>query len=255
MDENLMSMDTLVDPFVMKVLICDEFNKESDSAFTYVQLKEYVNNAKVTITRDEIKKYLDKEFEKNCPDLRKRVMEANYSNPVFELFDRIDSEKYMFSEDTFEYFNTYVDIFRDKSLKLLSVVDLLTAIKNNSLGEQDISILSDLDIEVIDGNIMYKDVIRLVSPIVDNISDLKKYVDKANDVDSYLHIHMNRDLICLSGGNFEDLFPPRDLQINDIESDCSSRGMVTLTGKQIEMLHEKHDKNYRYVLSLLDDLK
>jgi len=108
MDENLMSMDTLVDPFVMKVLICDEFNKESDSAFTYVQLKEYVNNAKVTITRDEIKKYLDKEFEKNCPDLRKRVMEANYSNPVFELFDRIDSEKYMFSEDTFEYFNTYV---------------------------------------------------------------------------------------------------------------------------------------------------
>ena len=255
MDENLMSMGTLVDPFVLKVLICDEFNKDNDSVYTYEQLKEYVNNAKVTITRDEIKKFLDEEFDKKCPDLRYRVMKDNYANPILKFEDKLKAEKYIFSEDTFEYFNTYVDILRDKCLKLLGVVDLLIAIKNKKINNQDLSILSDLDIEVIDGNIMYKDLIRLIEPTVDNISDLNKYVDTANNVASYLHIRINRNLICLSGGNFEDLFPPRDLQINDIESDCSSRGMVTLTGKQIEKLHEKHDKNYRYVLSLLDDLK
>ena len=97
--------------------------------------------------------------------------------------------------------------------------------------------------------------IRLVKAITENIIDLKKYVDKSNDVTTYFQTRINKDLIYLSGGNYYDLFPSADLQVKNIELVSKTRGMVSLSDKQKQIMLEKHNKSYRYVLSFIDDLK
>ena len=35
MNDNIMEMDSLVDPAIIKIVICDEISKVMDSSFTY----------------------------------------------------------------------------------------------------------------------------------------------------------------------------------------------------------------------------
>ena len=171
MEENLMSIGTYVDPFVIKVLLCDSINNEVESILDYEQVKEYVKSLKINVTKEEVDAFLDKEFEKDCPEVRTRIKNDNYSH------------------------------------------------------------------------------------IIENICDLRKYVDSANNFNSYLHVNINKNLIYLSGENYDDLFPSRKLQVNDLLYDKSLRGYVPLTDKQKQDIIVKNRKNYEYVLKLTDDLK
>ena len=255
MEEKLMSMGTYVDPFVIKVLLCDSINNEVESIFDYEQVKEYVKSLKINVAKEEVDAFLDKEFEKDCPEVRTRIKNDDYSNIVEKITDKLKAREYM-GNDTYEYFTRYIDVLREKSLKLLNIVDILISIKNKNIDKDtDISILSELDIEVIDGNILYNDMIRIINPIVENICDLKKYVDSANDFNSYLHVNISKDLVYLSGENYDDLFPSRKLQVNDLLYDKSLRGYVPLTDKQKQDIIVKDRKNYEYVLKFTDDLK
>ena len=95
MEEKLMSIGTYVDPFVIKVLLCDSINNEIESILNYEQVKEYVKNAKVNLKKEDIAKFLDEELDRNFPDLRYRVKKDNYSNPVDRLMDKLKFRKYM----------------------------------------------------------------------------------------------------------------------------------------------------------------
>lgn len=211
---------------------------------------------KITITEEEITVFLDKIMDEKYPDLRMRVIEDNYSDPSVRFVDMLKASKYTFNGDTLEYFNIYVDILREKSLKLLNAIDILDGLKKGNLDkDSDVSILSELDIKIENECILYSDVLRLVNPIVENIFDLKKYVEMSNDVNTYLHFSVNKDRICLQGGNFYELFPSRKLQVTDIEFDGSIRGYVPLTENQKKKMYEQQEKNCRLVLAMLDDLK
>ena len=56
-----------IQPHVIGMMVFDELKLP--------RIEEFVNGANITITEDEIKKFLDKKFEEENPELKKRMMQ------------------------------------------------------------------------------------------------------------------------------------------------------------------------------------
>lgn len=195
-----------------------------------------------------LNKYLEREFEEekcfidemHVFDL-KETMEISHRISSLTCEER-EEEKYL------KYLKNYISILQNKCLLLFKIIDKIAKKDTNSIKDYIISLDIKLDKN---GNIYYKDIIRLIDPTLYNIKCLYQKLNdlkmrKINIKEKNSHRGMN------------NIYPDSSLQLNRL--DCSNRaGYIPLSAKQIVQIKEQNQKiatikQAGYIKDLLEKL-
>ena len=260
-----------IDPLVMTKIIVDKLHL----SMSYDNIIEYIKNAKIDVTENQIKQYLDERFEIENPELKQKLANQKYGNKNIlewtknEIEDKTESfvdelraSKYSFDSYTLEYFIKYIDILKEKSLRLFYLVDKIKEHKIDGWHfdcEQQVEWdeieeqLIDYDIKINeDGNIYYQDLIRLLTPLIQNVLDLKDMMEKANNLETYLYSSVSKHLLYRDGFTESEIYPKRSLQVKDILFD-NIRGYIPLSEEQREKLRKENLDNFSAWLHRIDE--
>ena len=199
-------------------------------------LKFYILNTNVTLTSEEIVNYLN-ELSK-----RHKILDRRFA---LEL-----DNKYSFEPFTLEYFTTYLDILKKKTIKLLNLID-------NIDNEEYKDNFKSLDITIYDDGIYYKDVIRLCKPIIYNVLKIREISDMANDKKTYITTKINKDTLFSAGWILREIYPLPSLQDKKGEA-LTDDGYIELSKRQKEEMMKLTRNNISYIIGMLenhDDVK
>lgn len=164
--------------------------------------------------------------------------------------------KYQYGSYALECFKKYIDILKEKSLSLFEIVNKIQNIalgKINDEGEINkiISLLSEYDIKILEnGNIYYQDLIRLLTPLVENVLELKEKVDSVNSLETYLSFKISKHSLYKDGFTEDDIYPKRALQVKAYEFD--TKWYIRLSHKQREALNKENLDNFSAWLDMVD---
>lgn len=158
-----------------------------------------------------------------------------------EFVDGLIARRYYFEPYTLEYFKRYSNIVRNKTLLLLSIIE--------KIGNRDCmsikDLMSELDILLDEnGNILREDIIRLITPIVYNISELNEKVIKTNDLSTYLTFKMSQHSLYKDGWSEGEVYPTESLQIKYLQNDYI-KGNVPLSNNQIAELENQQIRSMK----------
>ena len=220
---------------------------EGEMGKSFADIKNFVNNASIDITGEQIVEFLNDTFEREEPELKKRIDNRkklqtsgeilfneeqieHIRNSKEEFTDNISASRYAFTPYSLEYFKKYVSIVKKKTLSLLNIIETISNKKSTSISDQ----LKDLDINLDnDGDILKEDIIRLILPTVFNLNELEEKVTNGNDVTTYLNFKISRELIYKSG--ISNLYPSTSIQVKNIDGNYS-QGNVPLSEDQKDIL-------------------
>ncbi len=194
-------------------------------------LKSYILYTNITLTSEEIVNYLW-ELSKGQKILDRRF--------ALEL-----DNKYSFEPFTLEYFTTYLDILKKKTIKLLNLID-------NINNEEYRKVFQSLDITIYDDGIHYKDVIRLCKPIVYNVLEIREISKKANDKRTYITTKINKDALFRDGWTLREIYPLIDYQDKKGEA-LTDDGYIELSDRQKEEMIKLTRNNISYIIGLLEN--
>lgn len=253
-----------IDPLIMTKIIVDKLK----FSMSYENIKEYVKNVEVRITETEIKKYLTKKLESDNPKLKERIINKNYigengkEKSVQKFMDKLFILKYSFDPYTLEYLKKYIEILKQKSLMLF---DLIDKIQNNRISSWSynaeeindwnelIEQLNKYDIKINqDGFVYYEDLIRLLTPLIQNVLDLKQKVDEANNLETYLTFKISKNDLYKDGFTEEDYFPKLELQCDDAIYE-NERGYIPLSDEQMEKKLKYSIDNFSSCVEIVDE--
>lgn len=239
---------------------------EGEMGNSFGNIKNFVKNASINITSEQIVEFLNTTFEQENPELKKRIDNWKKSqtsgeilfneeqiediiNSREEFIDDISASRYAFTPYSLEYFKKYVKILKSKLLLILNIIENISNKKSDLISEQ----LSDLDINLDNGgNILKEDIIRLILPTIFNLNKLKEKVTKANNVATYLEFKESEELIYKRGFS-EGPYPPVTIQVNSLDGNYN-QGNVPLSENQKEILREKREKSMQKTAKLIIDL-
>ncbi len=214
------------------------------------EIKNGVNNAKVVVTNEQIKEYLDNKLAVENPRLKMRIEDPNYlknlefSNSAQTFVDSLAILRYNYQPYTLEYFKTYTDIVRRKALLLLNIIEKIG--HNDTETIQDL--ITNLDINLDEkGNILSTDINRLVTPTVYNINTLLTKVNEANNLETYLTFKMSKNYIYKEDLDEAEMYPTESIQIPDLFCDYFE-GNVPLSSNQKKELQENHNKSNKHLV-------
>lgn len=231
---------------------------------SFNEIKEDINNKRVTVTAEKIESYLEQRFIEEDPELKKRIDSSknkrsgnvgewskkdieDYSQ---EFADELAAGRYYFEPYTLEYFNRYTDIVRNKVNTLLNIVNGLANKEVESVKEQ----IEELDINISsDGKVSKDDIIRLIIPIVANIKMLEEKVEKANDLSTYLTFKESKHTLLKDGWSESEIYPASSLQIQSEMNDWRDDN-VKLSNNQKKILQKSQEKNRKIVADILTSL-
>ncbi len=224
------------------------------------EIKDEVNNAQISVTSDEIVKFLEEKFQEKDPELKKRIENPKprkeiSSGPIqftldnlltpeeFKessqaLVDGLSAQRYYFEPYTLEYFNRYTTIVRNKALQLLNIVEQIGT--RQSIQIQDLLIELDIQLDE-NGNIMKEDIIRLITPTIQNITELNEKIDKANDLSTYLTFKMSKHSLYKEGWSEGEVYPTKSIFVRSIYSG-DRYGNVPISNRQKQELREEFRK-------------
>lgn len=223
-----------------------------------------VNSAQIIVTEEQITEFLEKKFEEENSELKKRIesskpkrsgniakwTDEDIKASSQEFIDGISALRYYFEPYTLEYFKRYSNIVRNKALLLLNVIEKIG--NRNTLSIQDL--ITELDIQLDEhGNISKENIIRLITPTVYNIEKLNEKVSKANDLSTYLTFKMSKHSLYRDGWSEEEIYPSSFLQIKSLCYD-HVKGNVPLSGAQSVELEQKQRRNMKKFAKMLIDL-
>lgn len=244
-----------VSPEIFEVVITDKLNLSTN------EIVEFIKNNKIVLTDKQIKEYLDRKFESEQPDLKKRIeskvnrksildlSEEELKNLSKEEFnDGLSALKYEFDPNALKYFKKYVDILKFKILKLL---DLINFAKMNKLkqyenvGAKNINkILLHYGIKMNeDGDLYYQGFINLLKPLIYNVQKLNTVLELANNLDTYIFFYMCTNCLSERGFSGEEIYPTLELQIQDYSNDRMP-GNIPLSFEQRNRLHQNYMKKF-----------
>ena len=254
-----------INPLVMTSIIQEELNL----SMSINEVIDYIKNADVQLTEQEIKNYLREKFEYDDSELymrqknRKRLngeptkwTEEDIQNASQQFVDDLAAIKYQYDPYTLEYFKKYIDILKEKSLSLFEIVNKIQDIALGKINDEDeinkiISLLSEYDIKILEnGNIYYQDLIRLLTPLVENVIELKEKVESANSLETYLSFKISKHSLYKDGFTEEDIYPKRSLQVKAYEFD--TKGYIRLSHKQREIIQKENLDNFSAWLDIVD---
>lgn len=227
---------------------------------SFDETREFINNAEVKLSEEEIKKYLVDKLMDEEPDLGRRVQKRSNRNNtrtrnskemIKEFIDDLAISAYSFDPFAIEYFNHYIDILKKKILKMLSILDQVED-KNN---EEIYELLEDLDISINgERQIKCEDAERLTHAILYNISNLLIKLNEANKLETYFEFKISKDKLYRDGLDENDLYPSEKIQEKDLLVG-DDKQFISLTDKQIEMIKKKNRENYLYIVKLVNSLQ
>lgn len=254
-----------INPLVMTSIIPEELN----FSMSINEVIDYIKNADVQLTEQEIKNYLREKFEQDDSELdmrqknRKRLngdptkwTEEDIQNASQQFVDDLAAVKYQYDPYTLEYFKKYIDILKEKSLSLFEIVNKIQNIALGKINDEDeinkiIRLLSEYDIKILEnGNIYYRDLIRLLTPLVENVLELKEKVECANSLETYLSFKISKHSLYKDGFTEDDIYPKRALQVKAYEFD--TKGYIRLSHKQREVLQKENLDNFSAWLDIVD---
>lgn len=226
-------------------------------------IKTYVESSGISVTEEQIKKFLEQKFIEEEPELKKKIekprkmrnkdltkiSDEEVKEASQEFVDLMCAERYKYDSYTLNYFDTYVGILKFKINKLFNIIE--------SIGSRNVSEIVDelIDLDIIldsDGNILGSDIHRLVEPTVYNINKLGDMLRKANNLDTYLTMKMSIGSFDKDGMNEYNLYPSRKIQIKSLFY-YDVMGYVPLSERQMAVLREEQDENIKnYVKSFFD---
>ena len=226
-------------------------------------IKNEINNVQVVVSKEQITEYLEKKFEEEDPELKRRVESQKHKRNrntgkltdedikaySQKLVDGLNAERYHFEPYTLKYFNKYSNIVKNKVLLLITIIEKIG--NKDSLSIQDL--IKDLDIQLDEnGNILKEDIIRLITPTVYNINDLNEKITKANDLSTYLTFKMSLNSLYRDDIREDEIYPTKSLQLKNLYY-ASIEGNVPLSNNQITELEEQQrDIAKKWVKMLLN---
>ena len=143
-------------------------------------------------------------------------------------------------------------LIRKKALLLLNIIE--------KIGNRDCrsiqNLLLDLDIKLDEkGNILKEDIIRLITPTVYNINELKEKVTQANNLSTYLFFKRSKEYLYKAGCSEEEIYPTEAIQIKSLYYDYL-KGNVALSANQKAELQEQENRNIenntKFILDMFD---
>lgn len=164
-----------VDPIVIPSIVAEELKL----SMTYNEIVEYVCNAAVNITKEDISEY----FEDNI---------KSEELPI-ELFNKIKSLEETLIPPALKFHEIHINMLKRECIILFS---LINKINENKLNKEEVlennetlkSLLKIFGIEINkNGDISYKDLIKLLTLVIQKVIDLVEKVYTVNDLDMYLN--------------------------------------------------------------------
>lgn len=248
-----------LEPFLIKMMIIDEIKL----GMSFVELERFIEECEISVTEDEIKKFLDKKSE-NYIGLKVNSKNNGSSILIQEdttseelektVKDALDYQCSSFDPYILEYFKKYVAILKVKCANLFKLLECLD--KKNEMSDEESEVLSSLDIHTDEkGNIYWKDVNRLCEAIIYNINDLYKKVQEGNNLNTYLDFKNSKEQLGRDGFfDEEEIYPSEEIQIKDV-----TRGnlpeFIALTEKQKVELRKENLRNFSKFLDIINKSK
>ncbi len=228
-------------------------------------IKNEIHNTQIVVSKEQITEYLEKTFEEEDPELKRRMespkpkRSGNIGNGRMtdediktlsqEFVDSLSAGRYYFEPYTLEYFKRYSNIVRNKALLLLNIIEKIG--NRDSLSIQDL--MKELDIQLDEnGNILKEDIIRLITPTVYNINELNEKVTKANDLSTYLTFKMSKHSLYRNDLSEGEIYPTESLQIKNLYYD-HIKGNVPLSNNQKVELEDQERKSMKKIAKMLFD--
>ncbi len=230
----------------------------------FTEIKSKVDHAQITLTEEEIKKYLDDKFSEEEPEVKDRLGKNVPVKPsgkitydreniqeirksIQETTDKLIAARYMFTPYTLEYYQRYLKILKYKIKKLLFIIENLANKNYQAIKEE----MESLDIIIYKGDKICKyDIIRLIKPTLYNMQKLEEKLAKGNDLNTYLEGKITKPEIYKNGYSEEQLYPSPSLKVTSLTQSGTS-GYVDLSPRQLKIEREKMDKNIQNVAKLL----
>lgn len=246
-----------VDPFIIKMMIVDEVNLP----MSFNEIKEFVSEASITLTEEEIKKFLDKTMDEEEPTLRCELENSfkpfphNINEWTEDDIKRagrrygtlILKRRYEFDPNSLQYFKTYVSILKEKLKTLFDILNDIDKCKNGSITKEGLNRILDLDFNINSkGNVYILDLERLADAIIYNIKDLYFKVIEGNNPSTYLEFKKSFNLLDKIGSLEKEDYPSKEVQIKDLHYAYQSE-FIALSKKQKENLKNDSLENFKKI--------
>ena len=210
-----------------------------------------------------IKRFLDSKYFDERPGAKEKLDNLNArlknrkrnglmenANDFAERFSLyLDFDKYKFEPYTLEYFKNYISVLRNKCDTLLRIIEGLI---DKTIPKY---ILEEFDIELNDdGLILSSDMARLIKPFIYNFTRLNDYVDKANNLNTYLDYKVSLDYVYRSGLSENDIYPKDELQNSHYEFE-GEEGFIPYTDKQKKLMRKRENEMITSMCDVVKNLK
>lgn len=234
-----------IPPHIIQKILFDKL-KLSDA-------EQFVNEASITITEDEIKEFLDKSKNKKESDLKQKLEKqleilkhsCYDEKEVCKLVDCMTTtDKYSFEPYSLQYFKTYTFILKEKCQTLFSVLNDINRCKSEKLSEEANQRLLDLDFHINSkGNIHFKDAERLADAIIYNVKDLKEKIKVGNNPKTYLTFKLSKHILMKNDVWESEIYPSRKIQIKD-RYHARMKQFIALSETQEMQVQEEELENF-----------
>lgn len=244
-----------IEPHIIGMMLFDELKLP--------KVEEFVNGANITITADEIKEFLDKKFEEENPELKRRMETPRKTSSIINLGkasvdaiissaerfkDELSAARYYFEPYSLQYFKTYTSILKEKCQTLCSVLNDINRCKTEELSEEAQQRFKDLDFHInSEGNIHFKDAERLADAIIYNVKDLREKVQTGNNPETYLTFKESKHKLMKDGIWESEIYPSREIQIRDRHHSYMSQFIALSEAQETQVQQEALENISRWM--------
>lgn len=218
----------------MIIIIIDKFKL----GMSFNELKRFIEECEISVTKDEIKKFLDKKRNENYTG--SKVSSKNNGSSILiqedttseelekNVKDALNYQCCSYDPHVLEYFKKYVAILKVKCLNLLEILDYLEKIKSMEISKDEWDVLVDLDIHV---------------------------NEEGNNLNTYLDFKNSKEQLGRDGFfDEEEIYLSEEIQIKDVKR-RNSPEFIALTEKQKVELKKENLRNFSKFLDIINKSK
>jgi len=219
------------DPKIIITILEDVLGKSIE------MVKKDLDDLKINVTEEKIKKYLnDKSIEEKKSNYKVVMPEPTWFNKHPTAEDR-----YRFDSYTLEYFFKFSSIVRYKARKILNIMEKIVLRDCSSVSD----LLIDFDIRLDEnGKISRDDITRLIPPFIENYNTFIEIVNAANNLETYLTFKKSDASFTCHGALESQLYPSLEFQWKHLykkevpKRNCTDIG---LSSNQVQMLRNEEE--------------
>ena len=243
-----------MDEYLDKTLLKEEI--ESNLDLTLNQIKIFIASCGIILSGEEIKEYLNNEFETNDKELKDRLENIEYEENSIDAIskryeDKLKASKYEYIPYTLKHYKNLVEYYKIRCIKFLTLIeDILNTRNLSSLKEYDISCDSY-------GNLSYNDILRISEPFIYNFDKLKLFISKGNNLETYLDNKISLDYIYKNDYSEVNLEKAGELQYKNLSLAIinGEKGYIPLTDKQKEEKEHEEEKNIKDMCEIFNNME